>query len=478
MSDVNHSDEDRAAPNEAHHEKSPTSPTNEEKRPSDTQAGPDRGSEAESNGKGQRDSQSRNGWPRRIVARYGMLGTLGEFTCSKKITVEPGCMLLLQTERGIEIGEHVPMAGGDRGEEAIEAILEEDPAKTYLDNSGAETIQRRAGRVMRVATDQDLDEERHINAGTSEEMALCNELIRKHNLPMKLITCEHLFGGERIIFYFMAEGRVDFRQLVRDLAKEYQTRIEMRQVGARDEARLVADFEICGRQCCCKNFLKILRPVNMKMAKMQKATLDPSKVSGRCGRLRCCLRYEHEVYDDLQRRLPRNNKWVRTPDGEGKVIDRQIITQLVTVELENHRRVAYPVEEIEVLSGGPSRPAADKDQQAASSGDEADRRKEREDRSKRKRGRRPQAKQPESAADSTNDESPAAQAAAPEATGDAGASSPPEAKQEPPVGDRSQATTESQQQAGDEKPTKKRRKRRRRRSSKKKSQGDSGGSSK
>ena len=114
----------------------------------------------------------------------------------------------------------------------------------------------------------------------------------KVGLDMRMIACEHLLGGERIIFYFTAEGRIDFRQLVRDLAREYHTRIEMRQIGARDEARIVADFEICGRECCCKNFLKVLRPVNMKMAKLQKATLDPTKVSGRCGRLRCCLRYE------------------------------------------------------------------------------------------------------------------------------------------------------------------------------------------
>src|SRR5690606_17851123 len=105
-------------------------------------------------------------------------------------------------------------------------------------------------------------------------------------LPMKFVTCEHLLGGERIIFHFMSEERVDFRELVRQLAQEYHTRIELHQVGARDEARLVADYEICGRECCCRNFLKKLRQVNMKMAKLQKATLDPTKVSGRCGRLR------------------------------------------------------------------------------------------------------------------------------------------------------------------------------------------------
>ncbi|MFQ6048599.1 MAG: stage 0 sporulation family protein, partial [Phycisphaerae bacterium] len=157
---------------------------------------------------------------------------------------------------------------------------------------------------------------------------------------------EHLFGGERIIFYFVADGRVDFRGLVRDLAREYQTRIEMRQIGARDEARLIADYEICGRQCCCKNFLKSLRPVSMKMAKIQKATLDPSKVSGRCGRLRCCLRYEQQTYEELEAALPRAGCVVRTGYGCGTVIDRQVLTQLVQVRLEDGRLLSIPVEEL------------------------------------------------------------------------------------------------------------------------------------
>ena len=113
---------------------------------------------------------------------------------------------------------------------------------------------------------------------------------------MKIVDAEHIFGGERIVFYFMAEGRVDFRELVRRLAQEYQTRIEMRQIGSRDEAKLLGDVESCGQECCCLQFLQLLKPVNMRMAKMQKATLDPSKISGYCGRLKCCLRYEDETY--------------------------------------------------------------------------------------------------------------------------------------------------------------------------------------
>ncbi len=120
---------------------------------------------------------------------------------------------------------------------------------------------------------------------------------------MKIVDAEHVFGGERIIFYFMSDGRVDFRELVKRIAQEYQTRIEMRQIGSRDEAKLLGDLESCGQQCCCQRFLKLLKPVNMRMAKMQKATLDPAKISGFCGRLKCCLRYEDETYTELKRKI-------------------------------------------------------------------------------------------------------------------------------------------------------------------------------
>jgi hypothetical protein len=139
---------------------------------------------------------------------------------------------------------------------------------------------------------------------------------------------------------------VDFRDLVRELASEYRTRIEMRQVGARDESRLVADYERCGQRCCCQQFLKDLRPVSMRMAKVQKATLDPSKISGRCGRLMCCLRYEDASYTDLKKNLPRRNTWVRSETYFGRVADTRILTQLVRVQVADGSMVAIPVDEI------------------------------------------------------------------------------------------------------------------------------------
>jgi len=134
-----------------------------------------------------------------------------------------------------------------------------------------------------------------------QEIEVCRRQIERLGLPMQLVDAEHVFGGERIVFYYLAESRVDFRELVRLLAGEFQTRIEMRQIGVRDEAKLLADYGDCGCPVCCNTHLVQMPPVSMRMAKLQKATLDPTKISGRCGRLKCCLRYEYETYEQLQR---------------------------------------------------------------------------------------------------------------------------------------------------------------------------------
>jgi hypothetical protein len=156
-----------------------------------------------------------------------------------------------------------------------------------------------------------------------------------------------VLSEEMLTVYYMAEDRIDFRELVRSLAGEFECRIEMKQVGARDEARLTADYERCGQHCCCKNFLKVLKPVSMRSAKTQKATLDPLKISGRCGRLMCCLRYEDETYSELKRRLPSRKSRVGTPMGPGIVLDTKILVQLVLVRLESdNTEVAIPVEEL------------------------------------------------------------------------------------------------------------------------------------
>jgi cell fate regulator YaaT (PSP1 superfamily) len=287
-----------------------------------------------------------------VVVKYGYLGFVGEFEYHGTDILLPNHPVLVESDRGIEIGLFLcyscEMEGG------LDVLPEQ--INQYLAESGPEYLKRKAGKVIRAATHQDRTEDHHIRADAINKKSYCMQVAEQLGLKMKVVCVEHLFGGERIIFYFSAEGRIDFRELVRELAKEYQTRIELRQIGARDEARLLADYEICGRQCCCKNFLKTLRPVNMKMAKLQKATLDPSKVSGRCGRLRCCLRYEQKTYEDLLSQLPAIGAWVQTPQGLGRVKDRIVLTQLVQVFLEDDRIITFPVDELAPAPPG-QRPA-------------------------------------------------------------------------------------------------------------------------
>lgn len=273
--------------------------------------------------------------------RYGAMNWIGEFRLKPGSVFRCGAKVVIQSDRGIELGRQVSLTchGCDKS-------VTREQIKRYIENSGAEYYRLGAGRVLREATPDDIAEQEHLNAHAREETETAALLAAQLSLDMKIVTVEHLLGGERIVYYFMAEGRIDFRGLVRALAERHQTRIEMRQVGARDEARLVADYEICGRECCCKNFLKTLRPVTMKMAKLQKATLDLSKVSGRCGRLRCCLRYEHEGYEALAARLPRRGARLRTDHGVGTVIDAQVLTQLVMLRTDDEKVVTVPVEEI------------------------------------------------------------------------------------------------------------------------------------
>jgi cell fate regulator YaaT (PSP1 superfamily) len=238
--------------------------------------------------------------------------------------------------------------------------LSDDQIKTYFSDSESQFSYEQAGKFIRFATAEDVSEEQHLQKIAKEEVECCKRFAKEMNLPMKVVEAEHIFGGERIIFYFKSDGRVDFRELVKKLAQEYQTRIEMRQIGSRDEAKLLGDVESCGQECCCKKFLKILKPVNMRMAKMQKATLDPSKISGYCGRLKCCLRYEDKTYIELKNQLPKKNTRVKTNHGEGKVVDAQILTQLVVVEYDNGEKIAVPVSELQII-GPPLTPVQEQD---------------------------------------------------------------------------------------------------------------------
>lgn len=300
----------------------------------------------------------------RTAVRYGAMGRIGEFDYRRGTVFKCGAKVVISTDRGIELGEQVSLTCN-----GCEQSVSREQMRRYIQTSGPEFCRLNSGRILREATPQDINEHTRLNGHNCEDVQRAESLATEQKLDMKIVTVEHLLGGERIVFYFRADTRIDFRDLVRELAGQYQTRIEMRQVGARDEARLVADVEICGRECCCKNFLKKLRPVTMKMAKLQKSTLDPTKVSGRCGRLRCCLRYEHIGYEELAAKLPRIGTTVDTEFGRAAVIDRQILTQLVLVRTEDQRRVTIPIEEVQVVPrskpGSPDRSAEAEPRRAA-----------------------------------------------------------------------------------------------------------------
>ena len=307
----------------------------------------------------QQQTRNRRSGSRSAVTaiRYGKMGWVGEFSYPTSMRFRSSEQVVVQTDRGTELGRILDLTC--QHSEVSEQVSAEQ-VREYVRNSGPEYLRLRRGRVLRVASSQDIDEDRRMEGQAREELGVCREMARQRELDMHLITAEHIFGGERIIFYFSSEERVDFRPLVKELANEFQTRIEMCQIGARDEARLVGDYEICGRECCCRNFLKALKPVAMSMAKTQKATLDPGKISGRCGRLRCCLRYENECYKDLLSRLPQIGAWVRTEKGDVRVVDRQPQTQLVQVQAPGeHQRTTLSLDEIlgpgEPTSAEPSR---------------------------------------------------------------------------------------------------------------------------
>ena len=243
--------------------------------------------------------------PKSMVVRFGVTRMVGEFFYDGD--AKPGCgsKLVARTHRGTELCEMLtstcPNAGCSKSVSRKEMLQ-------FIENSGGRDYPFfQEGRILRVATIEDLNAQSAIEARKHEHVRRAREAAEHLRLPLKVVDAEELLGGERITFYFTAtqdeHARVDFRPLVMDLAQVYRTRVEMRQIGARDEARLVADYEKCGQHCCCKQFLKVLKPVSMKQAKIQKATLDPLKISGRCGRLMCCLRYEETTYDDLKKRL-------------------------------------------------------------------------------------------------------------------------------------------------------------------------------
>jgi cell fate regulator YaaT (PSP1 superfamily) len=273
------------------------------------------------------------------VVRYGVTRLLGEFVIrGPHIPVSRGTQVIVRSDRGTEWGEVLCAAS--------------ESTREWLG------IDKETGRILRLPT---LDDERHKDRVAQlevEEFNSCKQLIGEMSLQMQLVDTEHVFGGERIVFYYVSEQRIDFRELVKVLAKRHQSRIEMRQIGIRDEARLLADYGDCGKPVCCNTHLKEMPPVSMKMAKLQKATLDPSKISGRCGRLKCCLRYEYDTYEEHRKELPPVGATVVTKLGQGRVVAQELLAKKLMVAYEGQRTVLTDQKEIITVVGKKGLPAA------------------------------------------------------------------------------------------------------------------------
>ncbi len=283
--------------------------------------------------------------PTSIVVKFGRMKLIGEYPY--RGDAKPGCgsKLVVRTFRAVEIAEMLTTTCSNSG---CGKSVSRSEMLEYIDNSGGRDYPFQTnGEVLRVATVEDLNRAAACTERARTELPRVREIAAEHRFPAKVVDLEFTLDEQLLLVYYLCDERIDFRDLAQRLAREFGRRIEMRQVGARDEARLVADYERCGQHCCCKNFLKVLKPISMRSAKVQKATLDPLKISGRCGRLMCCLRYEDATYEELRKRLPRNKTRVGTAEGPGLVVDGKILVQLVLVRLEHDgREIAVPVEEL------------------------------------------------------------------------------------------------------------------------------------
>ena len=261
----------------------------------------------------------------RFVVRCGISRTL--HVLQARDSFPRGGKVIARTPRGLEVGEVLCEATDE-----VVAKMGDSPI----------------GSIQRTVSAQDESEILKIIAMARGEFETSRRIVRELELPMDLVDVEHLFGGERVVIYYLAEDRIDFRDLVKRLANEFQTRIEMRQIGVRDEAKLLADYGDCGKPVCCNTHLAQMPPVSMKMAKLQKATLDPNKISGRCGRLKCCLRYEYDTYEEIRRDMPPIGSDIVTREGRARVVGQEILAEQLLVITEDNRRLL--IASTEVLS--------------------------------------------------------------------------------------------------------------------------------
>ena len=264
-----------------------------------------------------------------VGVRFKDVGKVYYFDPDGK-TLKEGDHAVVETARGLECG--------------CVAI----PNKSVEDSEIVSPLKK----VVRVATENDIKTMNENREKEKKAFDICMEKIEKHKLEMKLVDVEYTFDNSKILFYFTADGRVDFRELVKDLAGVFRTRIELRQIGVRDEAKMLGGLGICGRPFCCSTFLGDFQPVSIKMAKEQGMSLNPVKISGTCGRLMCCLKYEQDVYEDLRSITPQVGAFVKTPDGRGTVTEVNLLTGVLKVQSEKDPEGAprsYKRDEVKII---------------------------------------------------------------------------------------------------------------------------------
>lgn len=267
-----------------------------------------------------------------VGVRFKKAGKIIYYSSPDGIKIDKKQAVIVETPRGIEYG------------------IVEISNKEVFD----ETLEYSLKPIIRVATEEDIEKYKKNKEREKEAVGIFNEKIKSHNLEMKLIDVELTFDLNKIIFYFTAEGRVDFRELVKELASIFKMRIELRQIGVRDEAKLINGIGICGRTLCCATFLGDFQPVSIKMAKDQNLSLNPTKISGVCGRLMCCLKYEQEAYEELNKNLPREGDIIKTASGKGEVLSVNVLRQIVKAAVRKNEQDTpniefFNVSEVEII---------------------------------------------------------------------------------------------------------------------------------
>lgn len=318
-----------------------------------------------------------------VGVRFSSIGKTYYFDPGE-LNVSKGDGVIVETSRGKEYGTAV----------------------TEMKVVGEKEINQPLKPIERLANEKDQERIEDIRRSETEAVKVCNEKVKKHQLPMKLIKAEYTFDKSKIVFYFTSESRVDFRDLVKELASIFRTRIELRQVGVRDEAKHICGYGSCGRTLCCCSFLGDFETVSIKMAKNQGISLNPAKISGVCGRLMCCLKYEDEAYAHLRSDFPKEGSFVETPGGRGKVTKNSLFDRQVTVLLVEGGFGKFPLEEVEWKNVRPETPEEAERKRRPREEKPEGKEKPRRDRNRKRKPQEEQGTQGQSSSDEPKEEQP------------------------------------------------------------------------